>query len=143
MDVRIEVTATQDMSSTERGRLLEQFARRLLECQNYAVTTEVRITGQEVDLLAEEKSTGERIIVECKAYRSTISSDVIHKLFGQVMFKGFSSGWLITTYDLGKDAKGLRDEWGDKPPQERRKLQIYDPHRLIERLVKCQADSDA
>lgn len=137
MDVRIEVTATPEMSSTDRGKMLEQFSRKLLECQNFRITSEVRITGQEVDLLAEEINTGEKIIVECKAHRSTISAEVIHKLFGQVMMKGYASGWLISTYNLGKDAKGLRDEWSEKKPDERRRLQIYDPDRLIERLVKA------
>lgn len=135
MDVHIEVAATPEMSSTERGRLLEEFSRKLLECQNYRVAAEVRVTGQEVDLLAEEMTTGEKIIVECKAYRSTISAEVIHKLFGQVMLKDFASGWLISTYALGKDAKGLRDEWKAKAPAERRRLQIYDPTQLIDRLV--------
>ncbi len=135
MKITIEVVASQGMSSTERGRLLERFARKLLESQNYNVTEEVRITGQEVDLLAVEKTTGERIIVECKAYRSTIASEVIHKLFGQVAFNNFSSGWLISTHDLGKDAKGLRDTNDQKPEHERRKLRIYDPEKLVNRLT--------
>lgn len=135
MKISIEVVASASMNSTNRGRLLECFARKLLESQNYNVTEEVRITGQEVDLLAVEKTTGERVIVECKAYRSTIAAEVIHKLFGQVSFNGFSSGWLISTYDLGKDAKGIRDTNDQKPEQERRKLRIYDPEKLVERLI--------
>lgn len=135
MKISIEVVASTSMTSTDRGRLLERFARKLLESQNYNVTEEVRITGQEVDLLAIEKTTGERVIVECKAYRSTIAAEVIHKLFGQVAFNGFSSGWLISTYDLGKDAKGIRDANDQKPEYERRKLRIYDPERLVERLI--------
>jgi hypothetical protein len=43
---------------------------------------------------------------------------------------------LISTYELGKDAKGIRDRWAQKPPEERRKLQVYDPESLIDRLVK-------
>ena len=134
MEVSIEVVATPEMSTTGRGRLLEQFARKLLECQNYRVTQEVRITGQEVDLLAEEIGTGEKIIVECKAFRQTIPAEVIHKLLGQVTFGNYASGWLITTYDLSKDAKGVRDQWSERPPEIRRTLQIYDPKQLIERL---------
>lgn len=137
MKISIEVVGSNGMTSTDRGRLLERFARKLLESQNYVVTEEVRITGQEVDLLAVERTTGERIIVECKAYRSTIAAEVIHKLFGQVMFNGFSSGWLISTYDLGKDAKGIRDTNDQKMEQERRKLQIYDPEGLVDRLIRA------
>jgi len=64
--VSIEVAAAQGTSPIEKGGILEQFARRLLETQNFAVTEEVRLTGTEVDLLAIENTTGERIFVECK-----------------------------------------------------------------------------
>lgn len=133
--VLIEVAAAPDTSNTARGRVLEVFARRLLESQNFSVTEEVRLTGTEVDLLAIDASTGERIFVECKAYRSTISSEIIMKLYGNVRMKNFSAGWLISTFALGKDAKGVRDEWQQRPPAERRTLQLYDPETLVNRLV--------
>lgn len=131
----IEVAASPGISTTERGRVLEKFARRLLETQNFRVEEELRLTGTEIDLLAVERTTGERVFVECKAHRSTISAEVIHKLLGNVTFRRVSAGWLISTYALGKDAKGLRDEWDQRPPAERRMLQIYDPSALVTRLV--------
>ena len=135
MNRYIEVCVRDDVSTTERGRVLERFSRRFLETQNYAVVEEVRLTGMEVDLLAQERTTGEKIIVECKAQRSTVPADVLIKLYGKVAIDGFASGWLISTYDLGKDAKGVRDKWSGRPPEERRKLQVYDPNALIDRLV--------
>ncbi len=95
----------------------------------------MRFTASEVDLLGIENTTGERIFVECKAYRSNISSEVLHKLLGNVVFKDYSSGWLISTFALGKDAKGFEDEWQQRQPDQRRKLRIYSPDRLIERLA--------
>lgn len=139
----IEVAVTAETTTTERGRILERFARRFLETQNYRVQEEVRLTATEVDLLGTEKTTAERIFVECKAHRSTISSEVLHKLLGNVYFKGYSSGWLLSTFALGKDAKGFEDEWGQKPSEERRKLRIYPPERLIERLVSARVIVDA
>lgn len=133
--VYIEVAAAPETPTTERGRVLERFARRLLETQHYRVEEEVRLTGTEVDLLAVERATGERVFVECKAHRSTIAAEVLHKILGNVAFRGFSAGWLISTHALGKDAKGMRDEWEQRPPEERRRLQMYDPPRLVERLV--------
>jgi hypothetical protein len=50
MNVRIEVAAAPGMSTAERGRLLEQFARKFLVSQNFCEITEVRSTGQEVDV---------------------------------------------------------------------------------------------
>lgn len=137
MDKYIEVCVRDEVSTTERGRILERFARRFLETQNYAVVEEVRITGMEVDLLAEERTTGERIIVECKAQRSTISAEVLTKLYGKVGLDDFASGWLLSTHDLGKDAKGIRDKWSQKSAAERRKLRIYDPESLVDRLIRA------
>ena len=91
----------------------------------------------EVDLLAEERTTGERIIVECKAQRSTVPADVLVKLFGKVALEGFASGWLISTHDLGKDAKGVRDKFSARSPEERRRLQVYDPDTLLSRLISA------
>ncbi|MGE3279553.1 MAG: restriction endonuclease [Alphaproteobacteria bacterium] len=131
----IEVAAAPDTTTTDRGRVLAKFAQRFLETQNYKVTEEVRLTGTEVDLLATELSTGERIFVECKAHRSTISSEVLYKILGNVTARNFSSGWLISTYSLGKDAKGVRHEWEQRPTEERRRLQIYEPADLVRRLI--------
>ncbi|BDV44680.1 hypothetical protein GURASL_36030 [Geotalea uraniireducens] len=135
MLLKIEVAVSENISSTERGKLLENIGSEVLSVMQYDVTEEVRLTGMEVDLLAKHRLSGEVIYVECKAYRQTLAADVILKLHGAVSFKSVSSGWLLTTGDLGKDAKGLVSEWELKDPTERRKLQFYTPQRLIELLV--------
>ncbi|MDP3404902.1 MAG: restriction endonuclease [Brevundimonas sp.] len=137
MNVYVEVAMPADASTTAKGRVLERLARRLLETQNFTVTDEVRLTGMEVDLIALNNSSSERVFVECKAHRSTISAEVILKLFGQVMMRGYSGGWLISTYALGKDAKGLKEEWSLKSPDERRLLTIFEPNSLVDRLVSA------
>lgn len=131
----IEVAVPPETSTTERGDVLERFADRFLKTQNYHVTQKIRVTGMEIDLLAKEISTGEEIIVECKAHRQTISADVIAKLVGNVTIRGASSGWLLSTFALSKDAKGIALEWNKKAPEQRRRLQIYDPPKLVDRLV--------
>lgn len=135
MKAVVEVAVPEGVSTTECGRILERFAGRFLGTQNFLVEQEVRLTGSEVDLIASEKMTGEKVFVECKAQRSTIEADVIMKLLGKIDFEGCSSGWLISTYDLGKDAKGVMDRWSSRPPEQRRRLQVYPPDRLVERLV--------
>lgn len=133
----IEVAVPPNTSNTERGGILESFAKRFLKTQNYSVTEQIRFTASEVDLLGIEKSTSEAIFVECKAHRSNISAEVLQKLLGNVIFKNYSSGWLISTYHLSKDAKGFQLEWAKRPPEERRKIRIYTPDNLIERLVQA------
>ncbi len=139
----IEIIVPPKTSNVERGRVLERLASRFLNTQNYRVSEEVRLTATEVDLLGTEKTTGEKIFVECKAHRSTIAAEVLQKLLGNVTFRNYSAGWLISTFALGKDAKGFEEEWSLRPPAERRKIQIYPPSRLIERLVSARIVVDA
>lgn len=131
----IEVCSEQGDSTTKKGAILESFAGLFMKSQGYGTTTTIRLTGIEVDLLCDDKQTGEQIMVECKAYRSTISAEVITKLFGTTAMKGYSSGWLISTHTLGKDAKGLTDEWSEQPAELRRKLRVFTPDTLVPRLV--------
>jgi hypothetical protein len=136
VNVNIEVALPKDATTTEKGRVLERFARKFLETQNFRVTQEVKLTAMEVDLVAEEKTTKERLLVECKAYRSTIPADFLTKLLGNIQLDGEDTlGWLISTFALGKDAKGFRDKWEQKPLAIRRRLQVCDPESLVERLV--------
>jgi hypothetical protein len=95
----IEVAATSDMSTTDRGRILERFARRFLETQNYKVTEEVRLTATEVDLLCTETTTGERTFVECKAHRQTIPAEV------QPCVSGLCGVWTNTTGQVSRSTR--------------------------------------
>jgi hypothetical protein len=139
MKYYIEVAVNNGTSSTERGGLLEHFAKKFLECLHFSVKQQIRLTASEVDLLAEDIQTSEQHFVECKAYRSNISSEVLQKLLGNVYFKNYSSGWLISTFDLSKDAKGFELEWNQKPTEERRKLRIFTPETLIPRLISAKS----
>ena len=136
-EVLIEVCCEPSNSTTVKGNLLEKFSKRFLETQGLNVERQVRKTGMEVDLLCEETATGEKILVECKAYRNTIATEVITKLLGNVTFQEYSAGWLISTYALGKDAKGFQEEWSKKTEEKRRRLRIYPPNLLIERFVRA------
>ena len=120
----IEVAVSEKVSSTDKGKLLEDLGREVLESMQYEVTQEVRLTGIEVDLLAKHKVTSEEIYVECKAYRDNISADVITKLLGNISLKSVSAGWLLSTGTFGKDAKGIQVEWEKKPNDEKAEIML-------------------
>jgi Holliday junction resolvase-like predicted endonuclease len=142
MQISIEVSVTDGVSSTARGTLLEHLGAEILEAMQYSVVQQVRLTGMEVDLLAKHLITGETIYVECKAYREPFAADVITKLLGSVTFRDAEAGWLLTTAPLGKDAKGLQAEWEAKPSSAKKKLQIYTPDRLVDLLVRSRRICD-
>ena len=133
----VEICTESGSSTTDKGQLLENLTATFLATQGFQVTESVRVTGMEIDVIACDKTTGERIYVECKAHRSNISADVITKLLGNVILRDVASGWLIVTHDFGKDAKGIYDEWDQKPTDQRRRLRMYPPEKFVDRL--CQA----
>ncbi len=135
MKYNIEVCVGEGCNTTEKGALLEELTAKILETQQYTVVNTIRVTGMELDVLAQHNFTGERIIVECKAWDSNLPADVISKLLGNVMLRNVSSGWLVTTGPLGKDAAGIKSEWEEKPSEERRKLAFFTSDRIIRLLI--------
>jgi len=136
--MHIEVTASRDEpQQTVKGNLLEQLAEELLRVQGYTVSTQVRVTASELDLLCTHKVSGKQIYVECKAHRDTLSANILTNLLGTVEFHDYSEGWLISTGPLGKDAKGFLSEWEQKTREKRERLSIYHPHRVIDALVSA------
>jgi len=76
-----------------------------------------------------------KIYVECKAYRDTLSADIPKKLLGTVTLEGYSEGWLISTGEFGKDAKGFVEKWKEKPSPERERLSFFTPELIIESYI--------
>lgn len=141
-NLSVEVAVSDEINNSEKGKILEDLGADLLNSLNYEVLKQVRLTGMEVDLIARNNISGEEIYVECKAYKEPIKADVITKILGNVTINGASSGWLLTTGQLGKDAKGLMVTWESKNPEVRRKLQIYTPDRLIQTFIKSRVIVD-
>ncbi|GKT20069.1 hypothetical protein AVHY2522_24700 [Acidovorax sp. SUPP2522] len=137
-DLQIEVTVKEGDSSTARGSLLESLVKRVLIALQYEhVRTTVKVTGCELDVVAQDKQTGTRVLVECKAYRDkTLSADVLTKLMGNLAFSDeYKAGWLVTTGPLGKEALGLVEQHRQRPPEQRERLRIWEPQPLIDLLV--------
>lgn len=135
-EVAVEVTVKDGDSSKQRGDLLEDLAKRVLIALRYShVSTEVRVTGCELDIVATDSQSAERILVECKAYRDkSIPADVLTKMLGNVSLHDFESSWLICTSKLGKDATGVLDKLR-KTPGKSSLLRVYDPDELVHLLV--------
>lgn len=137
-DLQIEVTVKDGDSSTERGSLLESLVKRILIARQYEhVQTTVKITGCELDLIAQDNQTGSRVLVECKAYRDkALSADVLTKLMGNLAFNDeYKSAWLVTTGPLTKEAIGLVEQHRQRSTEHRERLRIWEPKSLIELLI--------
>ena len=134
-DYNIEVAVIEGTTTTERGNLLVDLMRDVFDATNHTSGAPIKVTGMEIDVTATHNVTKEQIYAECKAHREPIPADALSKLLGSVFHKGVDQGWLITTSRLSKDAEGWKEEWEKKPTAERRRLQIYNPPRLLELLI--------
>ncbi len=132
--MRIEVATLPDAAPKDKGDLLENISSDFLKMQNYEVETQVRVAASELDLLCRNRVNRKKIYVECKAYRDTLSAEVLTKLLGTVTFNGYQEGWLISTGPFGRDAKGFQDKWESKSIEESQKLSFYTPERIIDAL---------
>lgn len=133
----IEVAVPQEYTTKQKGDLLEELVADFMKVQGYIVEREVRITASELDLLCKHKVTKKIVYVECKAYRETLSANILNQLLGTVVNNNYQEGWLISTGPLGKDAKGFKSNWEEKPTTESQKLSIYTPERIIEALINA------
>lgn len=132
--MKIEICVPSSATTKERGDLLETLSREMLEIQNFKVEEEVKKTGMELDLLCKHNVADRTIYVECKAYRDgKIDAPIIRQLMGTIVLQGYSEGWLISTSELGKEAKGIEDELASKGLAG--KLVIYTPRKIIDSLL--------
>ena len=113
--MKIDVACKKGSSNKSKGDLLEQLAKKLLLAQHYEVIEEIRIVGAELDLLCKHKVSDKRIYVECKAQKDPVSAPVLRQLWGTVDSEGYSEGWIISTSEFTKDAKGFIETWKAKP----------------------------
>ncbi len=92
------------------GTFLEKVAGSLLKKQRYNIIERVRFTGMEIDLIADNIDTGQRVFVECKFVHDPLSANVIQLIIGKAVLKNIKTAYLFSTASLGKEAKGVMDE---------------------------------
>lgn len=131
--MKIEVAIKDGGTSKQKGDLLEELAKKILEIQNYSVTKELRETGVELDLYCEHNANkNKNLYVECKAYREkNIDANIIYNLIGKKTSKKYNEAWLISTSEFGKEAQGVcKEESSNKD------FTFYTPDKLLEALLK-------
>lgn len=134
MSVSIEICIKENHSTTDKGKILENLTSEILKIHQYNVTNNIRVTGMEIDVLAQSKINGNIILAECKAWENALPADVISKLIGNMFLRKASEGWLLTTGPLSKDAEGLRLELEAKKDNNCR-ISFYTSDRIVDLLI--------
>ena len=128
------LTVPDDWSNDQKGDFFEDFVGELLRPMRFQVVKRIRFTGMEIDLLARGEDQPRSILVECKAQRDPLPSDVISKLFGNVGLRKADAGWLFSTSDLGKEGRGQWEEIQADPDLASR-FTWFSPQRTIQVLL--------
>jgi len=122
-------------NSDQMGDFFESLVSEILQPMRYVVTKRIRFSGMEIDLLAKNQDQPRIILVECKAHRDPIPSEVISKLLGNVALRKAASGWLFTASDLTKDAKGQWEEI-QSDPELHLKFTWFPPQKILDLLME-------
>jgi hypothetical protein len=121
-------------TNDRKGEFFEEFVGDVLRPMRFKVIERVRCTGMEIDLLAKGVDQPKTVLVECKAQREHITSEVISKLLGNVDIYGADSGWLFATSDLGKEGRGSWEQIQAQPRLASR-FSWFSPSTICEILV--------
>jgi Restriction endonuclease/AAA ATPase domain len=132
------IAVPDDWSNDAKGQFFEEFVAKLLVPLRFKVVQRLRFTGMEIDLLAKSVDQPRAIIVECKAHRDPLPSDVITKLLGNVQIRHADAGWLFTTSDLNKDG---RAQWEDIQADHDllARFYWYSPEKICDLLIEQKA----
>lgn len=135
MQEALKLVIPKNFSNDEKGKFFEQFVGTLLTKLRYGVIQRVRFTGMEIDLIAQHKDTNEKCYVECKFQNEPLSAGVLTDLLGKALIKDITDVFLFSMSDLGKEAKGVFDEYSGKKDQAI-KLTIFLPEKIFEIYVE-------
>jgi len=135
--MKIEIACDKNDTNKNKGDLLEKISKDFLEALGYDVIEEIRFTGVELDLLCKHKVNSKEIYVECKAQKDKIGAPILRQLLGTVIGYNYSEGWLVSTSEFGKEAKGFVEMWKEKPQEESSKLSFYTPQIIIDSLQRA------
>jgi Holliday junction resolvase-like predicted endonuclease len=106
MDTSVYILVPSEWSTTKRGDYFEDLVALLLRRMRYRVTERVGFTGMEIDCLAENLDTKEKVYVECKFLKDLFEADFISKLIGNSLQRDIRKAYLFSTAQPGKQAKG-------------------------------------
>lgn len=127
MTKQLYVVVPDDWDNNRRGEHYELLMGRLLGRLRYQVVERVRFTAMEIHLLLKHHDFHIQAFAECKFQQDPISAGILTDLLGKALVKGCSKAILFTSSRLGKEAKGLEQEYTGQI-----ELKVYEPNDLYD-----------
>ena len=114
-NISIKVLVPKNWTNTERGTYFETLVGHWFRGMQFNVSQQLRVTGMEIDLLADHIHTKERALIECKFLSTPFEAPIVSKLIGNATVReDVNQAYLVTTAKPGKDAAGILSELADK-----------------------------
>lgn len=133
MKKEIKIILEEGVSNKAKGNCFETLIRNLLSIHQYEIKQNLRFTGMEIDLIAENKHRlNEKLYVECKA-KDKVSSIELRTFFANVFHQKANFGYFFRTNELEFDAGGLLIEMRNDPRYSN--LTFFEPKDIISMLV--------
>jgi Novel STAND NTPase 1/Restriction endonuclease len=130
----INLVIPNSYSNDKKGNFFEEFTGILLNKLRYEIIERIRFTGMEIDLIANNKDTQERRFVECKFQNDPIGAGVITDLLGKAIIKNIDHVFLFSLSELGKEAKGILDEYNST--DQKIKFTFFNPKKIYEIYIE-------
>ena len=105
--IKIKVVVPNQWTNKEKGTLWEDVVADLFRKQRWEVTPDIGYGGMQTDIRIKSLDTGKTGLIECKSQQESIDAPTIFKLMGQALYKKVDLAYLVSTYALSADAKGV------------------------------------
>ena len=126
---RVRVEVPKNWTNDDRGKFFEKLVAELLKKARYRVTQRVRLSGMEIDVLAEHIDSSKKAYVECKFEKTPLQADVLTKALGNALNKRVPLAYVFSTSPPGKDANGILEDESKRDGEP--KLSYHGPDSLF------------
>lgn len=134
MSTDIKIMLYPEEHKSKNGPFFEDLMAKIFDRQGYEIERNINFTGLEIDIYAKHKIRNERVVVECKAKKKPLSTEV--KNFGfNILFKDqFKYGYFLYTEDLDHQAAALKNELLESEKTKER-ISFIGPSLIIDLLA--------
>jgi tetratricopeptide (TPR) repeat protein len=132
----IEMIRIAASDPNKKGRIFENFVKKMLEGQGYYDFRTVKKTGRQIDIFAKHKVTDQPIICECKAYETKLNGNHLTKFRGLYDHEYDTNKSLIGLFfSLSGFGDGLIEYYDEIDKKVKKRLKIFSDKDIFTFIV--------
>lgn len=135
MKQEVRIILKPDVPKNQNGTFFENLMNAVFETEGYKdLVLNGEFTGLEMDLYGKHRNKNEKLLVECKAKKKSLSTEVrnfIANIFGLDLA---DHGYFVYTQELDHGAFGIKEAI-ESNPEKNKKVTFLGPKKIIQNLV--------